>query len=206
MFAYIKGTVEYIDIDNFVLENNDIGYRLYASNSSLAQLSLHDKVKVHTYFNVKEDGVTMFGFVTKDELEAFKLLLGVSGIGPKGALAILSVLSVDELRMAVLSDDFKAISKANGVGPKTAQRAVIELKDKFKFEDVLPSIAGVADSSVTKSKNSGANESFSEAVLALTSLGYSNIEAMQAVKKIGDIEGLSVEDIIKKALKTMVGI
>lgn len=206
MFAYIKGTVEYIDIDNFVLENNDIGYRLYASNSSLAQLSLHDKVKVHTYLNVKEDGVTMFGFVTKDELEAFKLLLGVSGIGPKGALAILSVLSVDELRMAVLSDDFKAISKANGVGPKTAQRAVIELKDKFKFEDVLPSIAGVADSSVTKSKNSGANESFSEAVLALTSLGYSNIEAMQAVKKIGDIEGLSVEDIIKKALKTMVGI
>lgn len=205
MLAYIKGTVEVIGEDSCVLECNGIGYQVYSSTEVLSHLSLGTSIKLHIYMSVKEDGVSLFGFLNEAELKVFKLLIGVSGIGPKGALSIMSVLSVDELRMAVISDDFKAISKANGIGPKTAQRAVIELKDKFKLEDVfMTSIADdmAVNANVDITPNTG--DTIKEAALALTSLGYSNIEAMKAIKKLGDVSGLSVEEVIKQALKKMI--
>lgn len=198
MLSFIKGTIEYIYQDCFVIENEGLGYKIYTSLEVLGKLVLRENVKVFTYMSVREDDISLFGFLRQDELEVFKLLISVNGIGPKGALAILSVLSVDDLRMAVLSEDFKAIAKANGVGPKTAQRVVIELKDKFKLEDVLPSLVDSSDVAFVSSDAS------KEAILALTSLGYSNMEATKAVKSVGDISSLSVEEIIKLALKSMV--
>ena len=124
------------------------------------------------------------------------MLISVSGIGPKGALAIMTVLTVDELRIAVLSEDYKAISKANGVGTKTAQRVVIELKDKFKLDDVLSGLSDQADLPDT-----GSNDIITETAMALTSLGYSNVEALRAIKKVKDSDKMSVEELLKASLK-----
>ena len=140
--------------------------------------------------------VVFFGFYTEDELSVFKLLISISGIGPKGALAILSTLSIDELRIAVLSDDHKAIAKANGVGAKTAQRVVIELKDKFKLEDVLSDSSSKDDLQDVVS-----NDIITETAMALTSLGYSNVEALRAIKKVPSSDTMSVEELLKAALK-----
>ena len=198
MLSYIKGTVEYIDHDCFVIENNGIGFSVMSSSNVTARLKLHEKTMIHTYMHVREDDISLFGFLSRDEIQVFKLLIGVSGIGPKGALAIMSTLTVDELRMAVLSDDHKAIAKANGVGPKTAQRVVIELRDKFKLEDVLDGFSEEESLSDTSG-----NDIISEAALALGSLGYSNMEALRAIKKIPDCDKMSVEELIKAALKVI---
>jgi len=195
MFSYIKGTIELIDNDYFVIENNGIGFTIFSSSNVTGKLTLHDSIKIYTYMNVREDDISLFGFLTNDEILIFKLLIGVSGIGPKGALAIMSTLTVDELRMAILSEDYKAISKANGVGPKTAQRVVIELKDKFHLEDVLDGFSD--DNQVDIS----GNDIISETAMALTSLGYSNVEALRAIKKIPNSENMTVEELLKASLK-----
>ena len=198
MFAYIKGKVEHIGVDYIVLENNGIGFRINTSLIVASKLTKHQDATLHTYLNVREDDMSIFGFLTVDELEVFKLLISISGIGPKAALAILSTLSIDELRIAVLSDDHKAIAKANGVGPKTAQRVVIELKDKFKLEDVL-------SDSTTQEEISGnvSSDIITETAMALTSLGYSNVEALRAIKKVKDSETMTVEELLKAALKNI---
>lgn len=198
MFEYIKGSIEYIDNEGFVVENNGIGFRLLAGSNVTGRLTLHEQATIYTYLHVREDDMSLFGFLSRDEINIFKLLIAVSGIGPKGALAIMSALTVDELRMAVLSDDYKAIAKANGVGPKTAQRIVIELKDKFKLEDVFESLAeddGLQDAP--------GNDIISETAMALSSLGYSNIEALRAIKKIKDNDRMTVEELLKAALKVI---
>lgn len=196
MFAYIKGKIEYISEDGFVIENNGIGYSVLSSGNVTSKLSLHDNTVIHTYLHVREDGINLFGFLTQDEISVFKMLISVSGIGPKGALAIMTVLTVDELRIAVLSEDYKAISKANGVGTKTAQRVVIELKDKFKLDDVLSGLSDQADLPDT-----GSNDIITETAMALTSLGYSNVEALRAIKKVKDADKMSVEELLKASLK-----
>jgi len=196
MYAYIKGKIEHISDDSFIIENNGIGYFIMSSANVIGKLSVHEQTTVYTYLHVREDGVALFGFLTQDEITVFKMLISVSGIGPKGALAIMSVLTVDELRIAVLSEDHKAIAKANGVGAKTAQRVVIELKDKFKLDDVL---SGIADEN--ELPDTGSNDIITETAMALTSLGYSNVEALRAIKKVKDADKMSVEDLLKSALK-----
>lgn len=196
MFAYIKGKIEYINEDGFVIENNGIGYSILSSSNVTAKLSLYETATIHTYLHVREDGIGLFGFLTQDEISVFKMLISVSGIGPKGALAIMSVLTVDELRIAVLSEDHKAIAKANGVGPKTAQRVVIELKDKFKLDDVLSDLSEPGDLPDTVS-----NDIITETAMALTSLGYSNVEALRAIKKVKDSDKMTVEELLKASLK-----
>lgn len=196
MFAYIKGKIEYISEDGFVIENNGIGYSVLSSGNVTSKLSLHDNTVIYTYLHVREDGINLFGFLSQDEISVFKMLISVSGIGPKGALAIMTVLTVDELRIAVLSEDYKAISKANGVGTKTAQRVVIELKDKFKLDDVL---TGLSDQ--TDLPDTGSNDIITETAMALTSLGYSNVEALRAIKKVKDADKMSVEELLKASLK-----
>ncbi|MBQ8412311.1 MAG: Holliday junction branch migration protein RuvA [Lachnospiraceae bacterium] len=196
MFAYIKGTVEYIHSDYIVVENNGVGFKINTSTIVSSKVSMHEKVTIHTHLSVKEDDMSLFGFLSRDELSVFKLLISISGIGPKGALAILSTLTIDELRIAILSDDHKAISKANGIGAKTAQRVVIELKDKFKLEDVL------TDSySKDEASDYSNNDNVTETAMALTSLGYSNVEALRAIKKVKDSDKMSVEELLKAALK-----
>lgn len=196
MFDYIKGTVEHITENMLVIENNGIGYRILTSAYTAGRVSLHEQVTVYTYMHIREDDVSLFGFLSREEIAVFQMLISVSGIGPKGALSILSVLTVDELRIAVLSDDHKAISKANGVGAKTAQRLIIELRDKFKLEDVFSDI-----SAADELPDANSSDTISETAMALTVLGYSNVESLRAIKKVQGYETMSAEELLKAALK-----
>ena len=199
MYAYIKGTIEYVDVDSFIIDNNGIGYRILSSTNVTSRLKLHESLTVYTYLNVREDDMTLFGFLSNEEVSVFKLLISVSGIGPKVALSIMSQLTLDELRMAVISEDYKAISKANGVGTKTAQRAVIELKDKFKLEDIF------AENDMSDDLSENVNDDIiTETAMALTSLGYSNVEALRAIKKIEGADKMSASELLSAALKKMI--
>ena len=155
---------------------------------------MDETVRVFTYLNVREDAMQLFGFLTRDDLEVFKLLITVNGIGPKGGIAVLSTITTDDLRVAVISEDAKAISKAPGIGAKTAQKVIIELKDKLNLEDVL-------EPKLDANFQVNDNNSMSEAVMALVALGYSQADAYRAVKSIDNIEELDVENVIKMALK-----
>lgn len=201
MYSYIKGElVDIIGEDLIVVEANQIGYNIHVPGQVLDYLpDIGENVKIYTYLYVREDAYMLFGFLTRDDLEIFKLLLGVSGIGPKGALAILSVLSTDDLRFAVLSDDAKTISKAPGVGSKTAQRLIIELKDKLSLEDAFEQKLAHTSNPARAEQKGRKNE----AVEALVSLGYSSSEALRALNGIEITEETSVEDILKAALKQM---
>ena len=200
MYSYIKGTLEETGEDKIVVDNHGIGYNIYVPVTVLNAIApVGSEVKVYTYLNVKEDAFCLHGFLTKDDIKVFKLLLGVGGIGPKGALAILSVMSTDDLRFAVMGGDAKAIAKAPGVGAKTAQRVILELKDKLHIEDVfeekdMPQVSGgVSETKTVKN----------EAVQALVALGYSSSEALSVLSKIEITEELNVEDVLKAALKQM---
>lgn len=202
MYSYIKGELaEIIGEDTIVVEANQIGYNIHVPGQVLDYLpEIGDQVKIYTYLYVREEAYMLFGFLTRDDLEVFKLLIGVSGIGPKGALAILSVMSTDDLRFAVLSDDAKAISKAPGVGGKTAQRLIIELKDKLSMQDAFQQKLEKTVASQTRGEVKGKKN---EAVEALVSLGYSSSEALKVLNGIEITEDVSVEDILKAALKQM---
>ncbi len=196
MISYISGVVDDIEKDKIIIDNNGMGYGIFAPQTTLEQIGIGEQIKLYTYLSVREDSMQLYGFLTKQELKIFKLLIGVSGVGPKGGLAILSTCPGDSLSLAVISDDAKAISKAPGIGAKTAQKIIIELKDKIDFEEMID-INGTADKTMTN------NSIFSDAVEALTSLGYSQSMAYQAVKKIKNAEDMNVEDILKAALKNM---
>ena len=161
-----------------------------------------NEVKIHTYLNVKEDAMQLFGFLTREEVTLFKMLIGVSGIGPKGALGILSALSADDLRFAVLSGDAKAICAAPGIGKKTAEKLIIELKDKLDLEDILNHNQPDSAKLPGKAGENSISEIQSEAVQALVALGYGSTESMKAVKKAGD-EYSSVEQLLKASLKNL---
>ena len=199
MYAYLKGTIEDIAEDNLVIEVNQIGYNVKVSARTLNALGgIGDFVKIYTYTLVREDTFCLYGFLTKDDLEIFKKLITVNGIGPKGGLAILSVMSADELRFAILAADAKAIAKAPGVGAKTAERVILDLKDKISIEDAISpketvSALAVAGEDIGNKKN--------EAVEALTALGYSASDALRAVKQVETKGDISVEEILKAALK-----
>lgn len=201
MYAYIKGILTEITEDAIIIENQGIGYEIAVPGQVLDYLpSVGEEVKIYTYHYVREDAILLYGFLTKEDVKIFKMLIGVSGIGPKGALAILSVLSTDDLRFAILGDDAKAIAKAPGVGAKTAQRVIIELKDKLSLEDTFEQkLANQAQ----KAELNPAVGVKNEAILALTSLGYSQSEALKVLQGIEISPDDQVEDVLKMALKQM---
>ena len=196
MIGYIKGAVEGISADYILLECHDIGYQIYTSGMALARITMHQEMKIYTYLHVREDGVTLFGFPTTEELNTFKLLIGVSGIGPKVALAVLSALTVQELALAVMAGDTKTITKANGIGVKGAARLIMELKDKMQVEDAfatteIPDTTDIATS----------QDSVQDTVMALVSLGYSDTEALKAIKQVPGADMMDSEQLLKAALK-----
>ena len=181
MISYIRGELAAVEEDRVVVEAGGIGYGIFMSGSAMGRLpAIGSQVKIHTYFSVKEDSMQLFGFLTEDDLKVFRLVIGVSGIGPKGGLNILSQLTPDELRFAVFSGDAKAISSAPGIGKKTAEKLILELRDKLKLEDALPH-SGDADSVP----------------------GYGSTEALKAVRQVEITEDMQVEDVLKRALKSM---
>lgn len=200
MYSYIRGELAEINSDHIVLDVNGIGYQIYIPTNTLNYFpSIGEMVKIHTYLYIREDAMMLYGFLTRDDLDMFKMLITVSGIGPKGGLGILSTLSTDDLRFAVLSDDAKAIAKAPGIGAKTAQRVIIDLKDKMSLEEAFEKKLEHTTNKVLPENNSIKND----AVLALNALGYSSTESLKAVSKVEITEDMDVEDVLKAALKHM---
>lgn len=200
MLSYIIGEIAEISADTVVVENNGIGFNIKTSAMTIDSLPpVGDMVRIYTYLHVREDAMQIFGFLSKDELEVFKLLLNVNGIGPKGALGILSAISTDDLRFAVLSDDVNLIKSCPGVGAKTAQKLIIELKDKLRLEDAFEMAVNNNNKKNTVQDNTVIV--MNEAVEALVSLGYSSKDAIAAVKKVENIQNKHSEQILKEALK-----
>ena len=202
MIAYVKGTVEDITEDNAVVDVGGIGYNVRISADTAARLpGIGERVKLYTYTSVREDAIQLFGFLSKNDLDIFKKCITVSGIGPKGGLAILSVLDADSLRFAILSGDVKAITKAPGIGARTAERLILELKGKIKVEDTAIGMeiqgAQAAGAAAMDSPQKR------EAVEALVSLGYGQAEAAKAVNAIEGIEAMDSGAVLKVALKKM---
>ena len=194
MYAYIKGDLEEKSNGFVVIENNGIGYKIFMSNTAIGRLGeLHSKVKVYTYYQVREDNISLYGFNTKEELRMFELLISVSGVGSKSAINMLSNIEASSFAVAVVSNDIKKISSIKGIGNKTAQRLVLELKDKLKAEQELTKLEEVKE--VVEDE-----EISSEASDALQILGYNRKDIERVLKKI-DIKSLSTEEIIKEALK-----
>ena len=200
MISYIKGELTEVFEDTVVVDTNGIGYNIRVPGSVLDRLpSVGSPVRIYTYLYVKEDAMNLFGFLSRDDLSVFKLLLNVSGIGPKGALAILSTIGPDDLRFAVLSEDVKTISSAPGA--KTAKRLIIELKDKLKLAEVFETALAnkekaPSENDVLLAKN--------EAVEALVALGYASAQAMKAVQQVENAEEKDSEQILKEALKKLI--
>lgn len=200
MIEFVRGELAAVEADKAVVDVDGIGFGVFMSGQALGMLpSVGEQVTIYTYLNVKEDAMQLYGFLTRDDLEIFRLLIGVSGIGPKGALGILTGLTPDELRFAVMSKDVTAISAAPGIGKKTAEKLILELKDKLRIEDVLDGV--VSNGTTPGSASGGSGEVAGEAVQALVALGYGSTEALQAVKKIEIKEDMEVEEVLKAALK-----
>lgn len=203
MIAYLKGEVVEIEEEKLILECGDIGYNISMPASALdGTLRPGQEVKIHTHLHVREDAMQLYGFLTRDDLKMFRMLLGVSGIGPKAALGILSGLSADELRFAVLSDDIKTISRVPGVGKKTAQKMILELKDKLDLQEAFDTKT-MHVQEASQAETGDLVDAKKEAVQALTALGYSGSEALRAVKQVDVSPDMNVEEILKQALKKM---
>ncbi len=200
MFYSLTGKIIHKGEQTVAISCGGVGFKCFTTRNTLSKLSLNNNsdVTVFTHLNVREDALDLFGFATEEELEAFKMLIGVSGVGPKAALAILSELSPDAFAVAVASGDSKAITAANGVGPKLAQRVIMELKDKIANVSFISDESSAVSSAVNTVNNMS---NTSEAIAALTALGYSQTEASVAVSKLSP--SLSVEELIKGALKNM---
>ncbi len=207
MISYIKGALVKVWEDGIVLEANNIGYDIKMPLSSLEDLPrIGDTIKIYTYMHVREDAIGLFGFLTEDDLNMFKLLITVNGIGPKGALGILSAITPDNLRFAILSEDAKTITTAPGIGNKTASKLIIELKDKIKLEDAFEQklMNQMNGQEIVAGSGSAIADVRNEAIQALVVLGYSKTDAAKVVRKIDITEDMSSEDILKKSLKYLV--
>ena len=198
MITYVKGELTDINGNSIVVECFGVGYEIMVPASIADRLpSAGNQVKIYTYQYVREDTLDLYGFLTKDDLNIFKLLITVNGIGPKGALNILSAISPDELRIAVISDDVKTIQKAPGIGGKTAQKLIIELKDKLSLEDVI------THGMETENRVPASDPARNEAIEALVALGYTSAEALRAVKSVEDSDSMDSEALLKAALKKL---
>ena len=209
MISYIRGDVLFRNEQSVVIDVNGIGYEVFVPYQVLCAMerAQGSQVELYTYLQVKEDGIALFGFADRQDLATFKHLITVNGIGPKGALAIMSYMSTRDLMLAVLAEDAKAIAKAPGIGSKTASKLILELKDKFKLEDTFDSGITAADLGQTAASAKAAAETDetaeikNEAVQALTALGYSSSEALKAVRSVPLEDGITVEQLLKAALK-----
>lgn len=198
MFYYLNGTLALVDANLAVVDCGGVGYACNTTNYTLAKLQLGKPVKLYTHCNVKEDAFDIYGFSTREELNCFRQLLSVSGVGPKAALAILSVVSPDQFTLAVMTQDLKTLTMAAGVGKKLAQRVLLELKDRIAGSQLELNGASIADMQPQLRGGKTA-----EATAALASLGYSQSEIAAAIKGI-DVEALPVEDVVRQALRAMV--
>ncbi len=204
MISYIRGILTEASGDGIVVEAGGIGYEIRVPLSVLERLPrLGEEVKIHTFLQVREDGVGLFGFLDRGELAMFKQLLGVGGIGPKGALGVLTALKPDDLRLAVISGDAKAIARAPGVGIKTAQRIILDLKDKVSMDDILPAADGSGPDSGGRG-DAVLGAAAREAMEALTALGYSAMEASRAVGRVEVTEDMTAEDVLKQSLRFLI--
>ena len=199
MISYIKGILEDMSPGMVVVDNHGIGYQMMVPMRGESFPKIRQEIKIYTHMHVREDDVSLFGFLSKEEKEAFELLIGVNGIGPKVGLSVLSTLSVYELKMAVISEDVKTISKTPGLGPKGAKKLILELKDKLSFEELEEDGVGaeIFDTSADSS------DSVMITIEGLVSLGYSKSEAAIAVNKVEDAKDLTPEELLKKALKNI---
>lgn len=202
VISFIRGPLVEKEEDVIVVEAGSVGYNIHVPLSLLEELPpLGNEVRIYTYLQVKEDSMSLYGFGSRQELKLFKQLLGVNGIGPKGALGILSAMRPDDLRLAVISGDAKAIAKAPGIGVKTAQRLILDLKDRISVEDML----GTAENGAEKNNETGkaglTDSAGREAVDALVALGYSAMEAAKAVRKVEMTEEMTAEEVLKASLK-----
>lgn len=201
MLAYIKGILEIKTKGYIVVEAGGLGYKIFMPESTIANTgNIGDKVQIYTFMRVREDDVSLYGFLTNEELRIFELLLSVSGIGAKGALGILSNITPSQFALAVISNDVAILKKVPGIGPKTAQRAILELKDKLKKEQEISIAEGEETSNIEQIVKE--DEKVSEAISALQVLGYSKREIVEALQAI-EVTSLSVEDIIKKGLANL---
>lgn len=194
MYAYIKGKIVEKSNNYVIIENNGIGYRIFMSATAIDKIQEENEdIKIYTYYQVREDNISLYGFLQKEELRMFELLLSVSGVGAKSAIAMLSSILPSEFAMAIIQNDTSKLTKIQGVGAKTAARIVLELKDKLKTEEAISKV----DENVQKAiKN---DEEIEEAIQALQILGYNKKEIEKALEKL-ELTGLSTQDIIKKAL------
>lgn len=195
MFAYIKGVFEEKDNNYVVIDVGGIGYKIFMSNIAIAALGeTGNIVKVHTYYYVREDNISLYGFATKEELKMFELLISVSGVGAKSAISMLSAISPSDFAMAIISDDVTSLKKVPGIGAKTAQRIILELKDKLKNDEIAETSNDEVTTFVSKS------ETTDEAVAALQILGYTKKDIEKVLSGI-DLVGKTTQDIIKIGLK-----
>lgn len=201
MLAYIKGILKIKTKGYIVVEAGGLGYKIFMPESTIANTgNIGDKVQIYTFMRVREDDVSLYGFLTNEELRMFELLLSVGGIGAKGALGILSNITPSQFALAVISNDVAILKKIPGIGPKTAQRAILELKDKLKKEQEISIAEGEETSNIEQVIKE--DEKVSEAISALQVLGYSKREIVEALQAI-EVASLSVEDIIKKGLANL---
>ena len=203
MISFIRGQVVDSTENSVIVETAGIGYEIFMTGTAIEKaVRSEGKVKIHTYFHVREDVMQLFGFLSRDDLHMFRLLLGVNGIGPKAALGVLAGLTADELSFAILSDDVKTLSRAPGIGKKTAQKLILELKDKLKLEDAFEKkMLHQQEETIAAGEN--ILDGSKEAVEALVALGYSSTDALRAVRKITDVAPDDVEAILKAALKNL---
>lgn len=197
MISYIIGEIKYIGEDSFVIENNNIGYLINSSFNTIKTLEINNEFKIFTKMNVREDDISLFGFSSKDELEVFELLTSVSTIGPKNAIAVLSTLNVDKIKLAIVNNDIDTLTKAKGIGKKTASRIILELVDKVK------KMAINEDLTISDTKIVGSNNEIDVAREALINLGYQRNSIDKVLTTLKDTD-LSLEQIIKEALKRMI--
>ncbi len=200
MISYIKGELTEVFDNSIVVENSSgIGMNIMVPGSVLERMPvIGSEVKIYTYLHVKEDALTLYGFLNRDDLSVFRLLITVNGIGPKGAIGILSTITPDDLRFAVLSDDVKAICAAPGIGAKTAQKLIIELKDKLKLEDAFEMKMAHNESEAVSG-----TDARSDTIQALMALGYGRSEAVKAVSMIDGSDGKDSEALLKEALRKL---
>ena len=192
MISYVKGTVAYIGNDCIVVDNNGIGYNIQVSSSTASAVVMEKGVQIYTYMNVKENELSLFGFLTKEELN---LLISVNGVGPKSAVAMLGALSPSQLALAIATEDIKALSVGQGIGKKIAQRIALELKDKVGADTITTGVELVQKVDVTTGERA-------EALSALMALGFTKNEAENAIKAVF-VNGMATEEIISKALKVV---
>lgn len=199
MISYIKGRLTEKFEDAVVVEAGNIGYFIYVAASTFEALpKLNTEVRIYTYFHIRENAMELYGFLSRHDLDMFKLLIAVNGVGPKTALGVLSVLRPDALRLAIISGDAKKISRAPGIGAKTAQRIILDMKDKVHADELLTDSVMIPE---VQEAITGVDTVAKEAAEALTALGYSSGEALSAVKKVAVADGMTSEDVLKAALK-----